>query len=245
MTDFCVIIPARYDSSRLSAKLLRDIHGKPLLQYAYENARNSGASSVIIATDDSRIEAAAQSFGASVCMTEKPHSCGTSRISEALEILDIEDETVIVNLQADEPMLSAKVIEQVANNLLSSNFPMATLCEKITDKTQYLDQNCVKVVFDKFGKALYFSRSPLPAFREIDDFDINLCFRHIGIYAYQAGFIKQYLSMESSNYEQAEKLEQLRILNQGLEIHIAPACENTGFGVDTLEDLEKVRQALK
>ena len=243
--DFSVIIPARYASSRLPAKLLKDIHGKPLIQYAYENAISSGASAVIIATDDQRIKTVAQAFGARVCMTGKHHISGTSRIAEALAMLEIEDGQVIVNLQGDEPMLGANIIQQVAANLASSDMQMATLCEAVTDKAQYLDHNCVKVVFDKFGKALYFSRSPIPAFREGEDFDLSMCFKHIGIYAYRAAFIKQCLSMHSSAYEQVEKLEQLTPLYEGFDIHIAPACGSTGYGVDTLEDLQKVREMLR
>ena len=242
---FTVIIPARYASTRLNAKLLQDIHGKPLIQHTYENAKESGASSVIIATDDARIEAVANDFGAITCMTGDHHTSGTSRLAEVLDKLSITDDEIIVNVQGDEPMLGPSVIEQVANNLTNSDMQMATLCENVIDKEQYLDPNCVKVVFDKFGKALYFSRSPIPAFREDDDFDASLCFKHIGIYAYRSGFIKQYLTMDSSSYEQVEKLEQLTVLNEGFDIHVAPACEATGFGVDTIEDLAKVREALQ
>jgi 3-deoxy-manno-octulosonate cytidylyltransferase (CMP-KDO synthetase) len=241
---FTVIIPARYASTRLNAKLLQDIHGKPLIQYTYENAVKSGASSVIIATDDARIEAVANDFGAITCMTGDQHTSGTSRLAEVLEKLSIDDNEIIVNVQGDEPMLGASVIEQVASNLANSDMKMATLCENVIDKDQYLDPNCVKVVFDKFGRALYFSRSPIPAFRE-DDFDASLCFKHIGIYAYRSGFIKQYLTMDSSAYELVEKLEQLTVLNEGFDIHVAPTCEATGFGVDTAKDLEKVREALQ
>jgi 3-deoxy-manno-octulosonate cytidylyltransferase (CMP-KDO synthetase) len=242
--SFCVIIPARYASTRLPAKLLQDIHGKPLIQYTYENAKKSGASNVIIATDDSRIAKVASNFGASVCMTSETHTSGTARIAEVLETLDIDDEQIIVNVQGDEPMLNEKVIKQAAQNLVDSKMQMATLCENVTDKVQYLDSNCVKVVFDKFGKALYFSRSPIPAFRNEEDFNRALCFKHIGIYAYRAGFIKQYLTMGSSDYEQVEKLEQLTVLNEGFDIHISKACAPTGFGVDTQADLDKVRGAL-
>ncbi|SMN00312.1 3-deoxy-manno-octulosonate cytidylyltransferase [uncultured Candidatus Thioglobus sp.] len=245
MTDFCVIIPARYESSRLKAKLLQDIHGKPLIQHTYENAKNSGASRVIIATDDARIESVAKGFGATVCMTDNTHISGTSRIAQVLEVLGIDDEEIIVNVQGDEPMLGAKIIQQVAQDLLNSTMQMATLCEKITDKAQYLDPNCVKVVFNKFSKALYFSRSPIPAFREEMDFTIDLCFKHIGIYAYRSGFIKHYLTMDSSDYEQVEKLEQLTVLNEGFDIHISETCVPVGFGVDTQADLDRVREAMK
>lgn len=243
--DFGVIIPARYNSRRLKAKLLQDMHGKPLIQHTYENAKKSGASSVIIATDDSRIEQVANDFGAITCMTSKTHTSGTERIAEVLEILNIDDEKIIVNVQGDEPMLGAEVIKQVANNLVVSTMQMATLCENIVNKEQYLDPNCVKVVFDKFGKALYFSRSPIPAFRDEADFDPTLCFKHIGVYAYRATFIKQYLTMNNSNYEQVEKLEQLSVLSEGFDIHIAQACVPTGFGVDTEKDLKAVRKALQ
>ncbi|MBT3744928.1 MAG: 3-deoxy-manno-octulosonate cytidylyltransferase, partial [Candidatus Thioglobus sp.] len=117
-------------------------------------------------------------------------------------------------------------------------------CEQVIDKTQYLDPNCVKVVFDKFGKALYFSRAPIPYFREAQDFDLSLCYKHIGIYAYRSAFIKQYLNMDSSRFEQVEKLEQLTVLNEGFGVHVAVACADTGFGVDTQADLDQVRDAL-
>ncbi len=243
--SFSVIIPARYASTRLSAKLLQDIHGKPLLQYSYENALKSGADSVIIATDDKRIEAVSKGFGAITCMTSNEHTSGTARIAEALTKMDIDDEQIIVNLQGDEPMLGGKVIKQVAKNLAATNMQVATLCENVADIEQYLDPNCVKVVFDKFGKALYFSRSPIPAFRNQADFDKQICFKHIGIYAYRAGFIKQHLSANSSHYEQAEKLEQLTVLSQGFDIFVEKACEATGFGVDTQADLKKVKELLQ
>ncbi len=241
---FTVIIPARYASSRLPAKLIQDVGGKPLIEHTYSNAINSGASKVVIATDDKRIENIANNLGATVCMTGENHTSGTSRIAEAIEKLNIDDDEVIVNVQGDEPMLSSDVIEQVANNLASSDMQMATLCERVKDKQQYLDPNCVKVVFDKNGKALYFSRSPIPYFREQEDFDLELCFKHIGIYAYRAGFVKQYLSMSSSNYEKVEKLEQLTVLNEGFDIHVDIACAATGYGVDTQDDLDKVRKEL-
>lgn len=241
--SFTVIIPARYASSRLEAKLLQDIHGKPLLQHTYNNCINSGASKVIIATDDKRIEAAAQGFGAQVCMTSSSHISGTARLGEAIEKCSINNNEIIVNVQGDEPMLPAVVIQQVADNLANNQMPIATLCEPIADKAQYLDANCVKVVFDKFGKALYFSRAPIPFFRE-GDFDPAQCFKHIGIYGYRTDFIQQYLTMQPSKYEQIEKLEQLTMLNEGFAVYVAKACAPTGFGVDTAQDLAKVRREL-
>ena len=242
--NFSVIIPARYASSRLPAKLLKDIYGKPLIQLTYENAVKSSATRVVIATDDERIKQVAEGFGATVCMTGAEHTSGTSRIAEVLTKLNIDDNEVVVNVQGDEPMLDPQVIDQVASNLDKSNMQMATLCEPVVDKSQYLDPNCVKVVFDKLGKALYFSRAAIPFFRDEQDFDLSLCYKHIGIYAYRAKFIKQYLDMASSRFEQVEKLEQLTVLNEGFDIHVESACGDTGFGVDTQEDLNKVRDAL-
>ncbi|WP_428087669.1 3-deoxy-manno-octulosonate cytidylyltransferase [Candidatus Thioglobus sp.] len=242
--NFSVIIPARYASNRLPAKLLKDIYGKPLIQLTYENALKSAAAQVIIATDDKRIKQVAEGFGAKVCMTSSAHTSGTSRIAEVLNELDIADDEIIVNVQGDEPMLDPLVINQVADNLHKSQMQMATLCELVADKEQYLDPNCVKVVFNKLGKALYFSRAPIPFFRDEQAFDLALCYKHIGIYAYRSKFIKHYLTMDSCRLEQVEKLEQLTVLNEGFDIHVQSACGNTGFGVDTQADLDKVLAAL-
>jgi 3-deoxy-manno-octulosonate cytidylyltransferase (CMP-KDO synthetase) len=242
--DFIIVIPARYGSSRLHAKLLSQIHSKPLIQHTYGNALKSKASRVIIATDDERIFSVAKKFGAEVCMTKESHTSGTSRIAEALEKLGIDNDHIVVNLQGDEPMIGPEVINQVSKNLINSGMEVSTLCENINSQNQYLDPNCVKVVFNKFGKALYFSRSPIPNFRSDSDFDINLCYKHIGIYAYKAKFIKEFLTMQSSPLEQSEKLEQLTMLDEGFEIHVSAACAPTGFGVDTQEDLDNVIKSL-
>ncbi len=242
--SFIVIIPARYASSRLPAKLLKDVYGKPLIQLAYENAIKSQADRVIIATDDMRIKQAVQGFGAQVCMTDSQHTSGTSRIAQVLSMLNIADDECIVNVQGDEPMLDPIVINQVANNLLDSQMHMATLCEPVVDEQQYLDPNCVKVVFDKLGKALYFSRAPIPFFRERQDIDLSLCYKHIGIYAYHSRFIKQYLTMDSARLEQVERLEQLTILYEGFDVHVANACSEAGFGIDTPEDLNRLLAVL-
>jgi 3-deoxy-manno-octulosonate cytidylyltransferase (CMP-KDO synthetase) len=243
--DFSVIIPARYASSRLPGKLLKDIHGKSLIERTYLSAARSGARRVIIATDDVRISDVAKTFGAEVCLTSDSHISGTSRIAEAVEILGIADNEIIVNVQGDEPMLSPVVIDQVAKNLNESNMDMATLCEKIETEELYFDPNCVKVVYNMRGKAMYFSRSPIPAFRNAQELDLGLCYRHIGIYAYRAGFLAQYAQLSCSRLEEAEKLEQLTILNEGFDIHVAPACGPTGLGVDTQHDLDKVIKELK
>jgi 3-deoxy-manno-octulosonate cytidylyltransferase (CMP-KDO synthetase) len=242
--DFSVIIPARYASSRLPAKLIEDINGKSLIEHTYLNALQSSAKRVIIATDDERINSIAKGFNAEVCMTSITHTSGTSRISEAVTSLEFDDDEVVVNVQGDEPMLSSEVIDQVANNLVHNEMHVATLCEKIESKSLYFDPNCVKVVFNPGGKALYFSRSPIPAFRNNEEIDLSICCRHIGIYAYRVSFLKKYSQMDNSILEKAEKLEQLTFLNAGIDIHVELACGSAGYGIDTKDDLIKVKKEL-
>jgi len=243
--DFSIIIPARYASSRLPAKLLKDINGKTLIEHTYSNAVKSDASRVIIATDDVRIKTIAEDFGAEVCMTNDSHISGTSRLSEVVSVLNFQDDDVVVNLQGDEPMMSPSAINQVASNLSSSGMSVATLCEKIDTEEAYFDENCVKVVYNSRGKAMYFSRSPIPAFRDSAKINLDLCFRHIGLYAYRVNFLKDYTNMAISSLEMAEKLEQLTFLTHGFDIHVETSCASTGYGVDTESDLIKVKKELK
>ena len=243
--DFSVIIPARYASSRLPAKLLENIDGKSLIEHTYLNAIKSSAKRVIIATDNEKIRLVAKDFGAEVCMTSENHISGTSRLSEVVTKMNFHESDVVVNVQGDEPMMNSKVINQVAFNLINSNMSVATLCEKIESDESYFDPNCVKVVYNSGGKALYFSRSPIPAFRDASDINLDLCFRHIGLYAYRAIFLKKYFKMDKSSLELAEKLEQLTILDNGIDIHVDVACAPTGYGVDTVSDLKKVKKELK
>ena len=243
--DFSVIIPARYASSRLPAKLLKDINGKTLIEHTYSNAVKSDASRVIIATDDVRIKTIAEDFGAEVCMTNDSHTSGTSRLSEVVSVLNFQDDDVVVNLQGDEPMMSPSAINQVASNLSSSGMSVATLCEKIDTEEAYFDENCVKVVYNSRGKAMYFSRSPIPAFRDSTKINLDLCFRHIGLYAYRVNFLKDYTNMAISSLEMAEKLEQLTFLTHGFDIHVETSCASTGYGVDTESDLIKVKKEIK
>jgi 3-deoxy-manno-octulosonate cytidylyltransferase (CMP-KDO synthetase) len=243
--DFSIIIPARYASSRLPAKLLKDINGKTLIEHTYSNAVKSDASRVIIATDDVRIKTIAEDFGAEVCMTNDSHTSGTSRLSEVVSVLNFQDDDVVVNLQGDEPMMSPSAINQVASNLSSSGMSVATLCEKIDTEDAYFDENCVKVVYNSRGKAMYFSRSPIPAFRDSTKINLDLCFRHIGLYAYRVNFLKDYTNMTISSLEMAEKLEQLTFLTHGFDIHVETSCASTGYGVDTESDLIKVKKEIK
>jgi len=243
--DFSVIIPARYASSRLPVKLLKDINGKTLIEHTYSNAVKSDASRVIIATDDVRIKTIAEDFGAEVCMTNDSHISGTSRLSEVVSVLNFQDDDVVVNLQGDEPMMSPSAINQVASNLSSSGMSVATLCEKIDTEDAYFDENCVKVVYNSRGKAMYFSRSPIPAFRDSAKINLDLCFRHIGLYAYRVNFLKDYTNMAISSLEMAEKLEQLTFLTHGFDIHVETSCASTGYGVDTESDLIKVKKEIQ
>ena len=242
---FSVIIPARYASSRLPAKMLKEINGKSLIEHTYSNAIKSDASRAIIATDNERIKIVAEGFGAEVCMTNDSHTSGTSRIAEAVSFLNFQNDDVIVNLQGDEPMMSPRAINQVASNLVSSGMSVATLCETIDTEDAYFDENCVKVVYNSRGRAMYFSRSPVPAFRDGENINLDLCFRHIGLYAYRVNFLKNYSNMPISRLETAEKLEQLTFLMEGFDIHVDVSFASTGYGVDTESDLIKVKKELK
>lgn len=242
-----VVIPARYASTRLPGKLLLDIAGKPLLQHVYESASASRADQVIVATDDERIRTAAVAFGARVIMTSSEHKSGTDRIAEAVSVLEESDASIIVNVQGDEYGLPPAIIDQLADELHRNPAkPMATLCEKITGREQLANPNVVKVVSDREQSAIYFSRSVIPWHEQIQDISIDklpaMPFRHIGIYAYRAGFLRTYASLPHCPLEESEKLEQLRVLYHGFKIHVEEACMDTGLEVNTKEDLEKARK---
>ncbi|WP_281556729.1 3-deoxy-manno-octulosonate cytidylyltransferase [Thalassomonas sp. RHCl1] len=251
--SFVVVIPARYQSSRLPGKVLADIEGKPMIQWVVEKAQLSGASQVIVATDNDDVAAAVTAFGGEVCRTRADHQSGTERLAEVMEKYQFPDDQVIVNVQGDEPFIPAENIAQVAKNLASQDKArMATLAVNIREVEEALNPNVVKVVCDSQGYALYFSRSTIPYDRErflnqdevkeIGDFYL----RHIGIYAYRAGFIKDYVSWPASALEQIESLEQLRVLWQGEKIHVDVAASNLPVeGVDTPEDLLKAQQYAK
>lgn len=260
--DFIVVIPARYQSSRLPGKPLADIHGKSMVQWVYERAVGSGATQVIVATDDSRIATVVKGFGGEVCVTSPDHQSGTERLAEVVEQYAIPADTIIVNVQGDEPLIPSENITQVAQNLHEATLcRMSTLSVPITEPAECFNPNAVKVVTDKRGYALYFSRSVLPFARDqingtwqsnsanyASETDISSLYpyqRHIGIYAYRAAFIRDYVAWEVSPLEKIESLEQLRVLWHGEKIHVAPALVAPGAGVDTPEDLELVRQLVK
>lgn len=237
---FSIIIPARYASTRLPGKPLLEIKGKPLLQHVFETASQTQAKSISVATDDERIKACAESFGAKVIMTSNKHDSGTDRIAEAAQQLQMDDDEIIVNLQGDEYGLPVSLIEQVATCLYENpEKQVATLCEAITSMDDYLDPNNVKVVFDKMNTALYFSRSPIPMNRSggLPEH----AYRHIGLYAYRAGYLQRFTQLPVCTLEQTEALEQLRVLYNGGKIHIETAVDKTGIGIDSAKDLEAAR----
>ncbi|WP_105903429.1 3-deoxy-manno-octulosonate cytidylyltransferase [Vibrio gangliei] len=246
--SFTVVIPSRYQSSRLPGKPLADIAGKPMVQWVHEQAIQAGAERVIVATDDARIEAVVKGFGGEVCMTSPDHQSGTERLAEVVEKMGIADDHIIVNVQGDEPLIPPSIIKQVADNLANSTAPMATLGVNIDEPQEVFNPNAVKVVTDEQGYALYFSRASIPwdrdAWAKEDKTIRQPLMRHIGIYGYRAGFINTYINWQPSALEQIESLEQLRVLWYGEKIHVALAKEAPAAGVDTPEDLEIVRKIL-
>lgn len=242
--DFIVVIPARYASSRLPGKPLADIAGMSMIERVYRQALASGASRVVVATDDQRVFAAVQSFGGDVCMTKADHNSGTERLAEVVQQLALADDAVVVNVQGDEPFIPARIIHQVATNLVNQQLAeMATLAVAIEDQAELANPNTVKVVCDQQGYALYFSRAGIPFDRDAQ-FSSQLALhyrRHIGIYAYRAGFIRRYINWPASVLEQLESLEQLRVLWYGEKIHVALALEYPPHGVDTPDDLAAAR----
>ncbi|WP_117234356.1 3-deoxy-manno-octulosonate cytidylyltransferase [Vibrio maerlii] len=243
--SFTVVIPARYQSTRLPGKPLADIGGKPMVQWVYEQALQAGADTVIVATDDERVQQAVLAFGGQVCMTSPDHESGTERLAEVVTKMGIADDHIIVNVQGDEPLIPPTIIRQVADNLAASVAPMATLGVEISDEEEVFNPNAVKVVTDKEGYALYFSRATIPwdrdNFAKQDKVIEQPLLRHIGIYAYRAGFINTYINWQPSPIERIESLEQLRVLWHGEKIHVEKALEAPAAGVDTPEDLEQVR----
>ncbi len=243
-----VVIPARYASTRLPGKPLLDIAGKPMLQHVYECALRSGAARVIVATDDERIHAAVLGFAGEVCMTGGHHQSGTDRIAEVSQRLGFAPDDIVVNLQGDEPLMPPALITEVAAALAAQpRAVMASACHPIKDKQALLNPNVVKVVLDAEGFALYFSRAPIPwprdSMSQASDSPVR-ALHHIGLYAYRAGFIRRYASWPPCPLEKIEALEQLRVLWHGEKIVMCETPTPPEAGVDTVEDLERVRQHL-
>jgi len=246
-----VVIPARYASTRLPGKPLLEIAGQSMIERVWQQARQSKAQRVLIATDDKRILAVCQCFGAEALLTSPEHNSGSERLAEVARLLALPDDAIVVNVQGDEPLIPPELINQVADNLQQNpRASMATLAEPIESVEQLLNPNCVKVSLDAKNFALTFSRAPLPwprdAFaqsREHLPKDITW-WRHIGIYAYRAQFLQDFIGWGSCDLERCEQLEQLRALWHGAKIHVAQALSSPPAGIDTPEDLERVRRLL-
>lgn len=246
MSKYKIVIPVRYDSSRFPGKAMADIHGKPMIQHVYESALKTKASEIVIATDNSTIGKAAEEIGASLCMTKSSHESGTDRITEVVDEMGWSDDTIIVNLQGDEPLMPAELIDQVATGLvINAEADCATLYTSITNLQDLVDPNSVKVVTDINGMALYFSRAVIPCQRDANEtINVKVYKRHIGLYAYRAATLNRYKNFKQCDIESIEKLEQLRMMYNGMRIHVSEATVLPGPGVDTPEDLEKVKDLI-
>ncbi|MBU4500673.1 MAG: 3-deoxy-manno-octulosonate cytidylyltransferase [Gammaproteobacteria bacterium] len=245
---FRVVIPARYASSRLPGKPLAEIGGRPMVLHVVERALQAGAESVVVATDDERVQQAVAGAGYPVIMTSPDHQSGTERLVEVAETLGWDDDTLVVNVQGDEPLIDPALIREAARQLvLHQDAVMATLAHPILDPADFINPNVVKVVTDEAGYALYFSRAPIPwprdAFAEQQAMPHELgALRHIGLYAYRAGFLRTYASLAPSPLERFEMLEQLRVLWHGYRISIGITPTVPAPGVDTAADLARVRE---
>lgn len=244
--SYSVIIPARYASTRLPGKPLADIAGKPMVIRVLEQAKKSSATRIIVATDNQLVFDVVNAYGGEVILTSDKHKSGTERLAEVINQCQFSDDEIIVNVQGDEPLIPPIIIDQVATNLINYRTGMATLAVPINYAEEAFNPNAVKVVTDKDGYALYFSRATIPWDRDnfAKSLDIigNFYLRHIGIYAYRAGFIRQYINWQPTALEQIEMLEQLRVLWYGEKIHVDVAKEIPAIGVDTADDLESVRK---
>ena len=236
------IIPARYGSSRLEGKPLKDICGKPMIQYVYEAAQKASLlDQVFVATDDQRIVEAVERFGGQARLTSPAHQTGTDRVAEVAASIDCD---VVVNLQGDEPLLIPGMVDEVVKPFVDEpDLPMSTLCVPILEEEKLNIPHVVKVVFDQKGYALYFSRSLIPYPRKKDNFQ---AYEHLGIYAYRKDFLMTYIKIPQTRLEINESLEQLRVLESGYKLKVTiTAFEYAGLSVDTAEDLEQVRQIIQ
>lgn len=250
--NFKIVIPARYASTRLPGKPLRLIGGKPMIEHVHTRARESGADEVVVATDDERIARVVEEFGGQVCLTSSDHASGTDRIEEVTRLRGWRDDTIVVNLQGDEPLMPPELLLQVAKGLSAHpEAAIATLCVPMTSVDTVFDPNVVKVISDRRGFALLFSRAPIPWDRETFaqqppklSGTLNAA-RHVGIYAYRVEFLRQFVAWTPSPLEITESLEQLRALWNGRDIYVEEACVTPAHGVDTEADLAEAERALQ
>jgi 3-deoxy-manno-octulosonate cytidylyltransferase (CMP-KDO synthetase) len=243
--DFLVVIPARLGSTRLPRKPLADIGGKPMVIRVAERAKQSLAQSVVVATDSPEIQAACDEHRIECLLTSETHPTGTDRIAEVAQLLKLPNNALIVNVQGDEPLIPPELINQVARTLADNqNCAISTVAVPITDIAEINNPNVVKVVLNRSGEALYFSRAPIPFVRDPQSHQQTKHLRHLGIYAYRTDFLQAYTRLEPAPPEQAEALEQLRALWNGFRIAVHTTSEAPPAGVDTPEDLERVRLLL-
>lgn len=250
--DFKVVIPARYASTRLPGKPLLEIAGKPMILHVYQRALESSASEVWVATDDERIAHAVEQGGGRACMTGSGHQSGSDRIAEVAEQQGWSDDSILVNLQGDEPLMPPELIDLVAGDMAShGQADVTTLAAPIRERERLFDPHLVKVVTDAAGYALYFSRAPIPWHRDeflagSERLPTSVGFqRHIGLYAYRAGYLRRYVGYQPSPLELAESLEQLRVLWHGGRIHVGITGIEPGHGVDTQDDLHRAERQLR
>ncbi len=236
---FHVIIPARYASTRFPAKLLADLGGQTVIQRVYRQALASGAASVLVATDSQDILTHVHQFGGQAIMTSTQHQSGSDRLAEAVRMGSYAKDDLIVNVQGDEPFIEPELILQVAETLAEGKAPVATLCWPIQSQVEMFNPNIVKVVRNVEDQALYFSRAPIPFNRDADTVS---GFRHIGLYAYRAAFLLEYVSWPVAEIERIEALEQLRILAKGYPVHVPTARVQPKQDINTLDDLIKARE---
>lgn len=253
--DFYVIIPARYESRGFSGKVLADIAGKPMLNHVYDKALESGATDIIVATDDERIAEVAQGAGARTHMTSSHHRSSMARIAEVVNIMDFDDDDIIVNVQPDEPLIPPEVIHQVAKDIAGHELiKMCTVCKRIHSQKELFDTNVTKVVLNKRSFAVYFSRAPIPWDREHFAFDTSQTvesspsddqhFAHVGVNAFKASLLREYINWLPCDVERLEQIEELRVLWNGGRIHAYITDKTIPPGVDTEQDLQRVRDYL-
>lgn len=247
---FTVLIPARYASTRLPGKPLADIAGKPMVVRVAERASESGAARVVVATDDARVYDVVVAHGITACMTRADHPTGTDRLAEAADQLGLADDAIVVNVQGDEPLIEPALIDACAALLAAHpDCAVSTAAHAIDNVADYLNPNVVKVVLDGAGRALYFSRAPLPWWRDGHAAGVSALpdpppLRHVGLYAYRAAFLRRFPTLPMAPLERIEALEQLRVLWHGERIAVHVTAQAPGTGVDTREDLERVRGLL-
>jgi 3-deoxy-manno-octulosonate cytidylyltransferase (CMP-KDO synthetase) len=243
--SYTVIIPARLASTRLPNKPLADIAGLPMIVRVAQRAAQSGASRVVVATDAPEVASACAAHGVRALMTRADHPSGSDRLAEAVGQLGLADDAVVVNVQGDEPLIAAAMIDACATTLAAQpECVMATVAHALTDPAEFANPNVVKLVTDKTGRALYFSRAPIAWWRDGAG-QPNQALRHVGLYAYRAGFLRRFPTLTVSPLEQIESLEQLRVLWHGERIAVHVSAEKPGPGVDTPEDLERVRRLIQ